>query len=365
MANVRIEQHFKISAELLRRHGLFSPEEVACTFEFEHGRFFFSVDQSNTTLKICLPEEVTASFVIPLNYAWLKKGCRHYLCCTRCYGNFNELHLVYDHWLCRRCSGGRISAKGPSPYERRVLRIERGRDRLLGLDGAGPARGRNRDKIAAALIADPLTARLHPDLMALLEAQARREISRKRKAAKLRHWPELTTAHALALGAPTAPPVMLAEAHDTGLIYIDGAWAPEVPSAADDGLGILEQHPSLDVRVLSRRWNQQRNVRWAHTLVWPEACGISEMLVVAELRAKSDPHLLVITQVRSMSKTTQKIGLCPVPAAGGGTRWFFICGLTGKRCELLSLRNEFFASPKAQRLVHQSQRGLVRGLGSA
>jgi hypothetical protein len=199
---------------------------------------------------------------------------------------------------------------------------------------------------------------LYPDIIPLLRAQARREIGRKRKAAKPRHWQELTTAHALGLGAAVPMPSIEGGSLTTGLLYIEGAQRPQTPSVADDEVGILEQHPALDVRVLSRRWKEALSGRWAHTLEWPDDRGIAEMVVAVELEDPEGPHSLVITRLRGGAKTIQKIGLCPMPAEAGGTRWFFLCGPTGRRCEVLSLRNKFFASPKAQRLVHQSQRSL-------
>jgi hypothetical protein len=157
---------------------------------------------------------------------------------------------------------------------------------------------------------------------------------------------------------PTTPPQTDRAHLETSVLYIDGALEPYSPSLEGEDLAMIERHASLDIRVLSKVWKKARQKRWAHTLEWPSALQISEMDIFIEAEDEADPHVLVVTQPKNMSRTVQKIRLRPQATASGGTRWFFICGLSGKPCELLYLRNGFFASSQALRLVHQSQRAL-------
>jgi hypothetical protein len=194
----------------------------------------------------------------------------------------------------------------------------------------------------------------------VLEKQKGREKARKREGRETQHDPELCTAEALARGTPTTPPQSVHPRLETSALYIDGALEPYPPSLKGEDLGIVERHASLDIRILSKVWKKTGQKRWGHTLEWPPALRISEMDISIELEDEADPHMLVVKQPKSMSKTVQKIRLRSQATASGGTRWFFICGLSGKPCELLYLRNGFFASSQAQRLVHQSQRALPR-----
>lgn len=289
--------------------------------------------------------------MIKLKNKQVEFGYRTYLCCPECHRSFEELHHVGGMWTCRMCAGGLIITSGPSKANRHYSKLAALRARLLGLDGKGPARGMNRQRIIGELQRTPFVDRLYSDLAPVFEAAIKKERGRRRRSLP-RLRPGLNTRDALAVGSRlTVLPALPAPESHTRLHLCGSATSESMLPPAQ--VGIIEHFPSLDIRLIAKAWQPDSEGRWAHTLVWRAGSG-GTMLLLADLDSRLGPHLRVAHE-GSSGRVVQLIKL-ELRASGQGNRWYMLCPLTGRWCDLLSFRNGFFASPTAQRLVHQSQR---------
>src|SRR5436190_506250 len=80
-------------------------------------------------------------------------------------------------------------------------------------------------------------------------------------------------------------------------------------------------------------------------------------LLIADFRDALEPFLVLdIGREGTSSFRRQLIPLVATNPGTKGTRWYLQCPVTHKRGDYLLLRNGLFASAKAHRLVHRSQR---------
>lgn len=139
------------------------------------------------------------------------------------------------------------------------------------------------------------------------------------------------------------------------LAIIGGAKVEPLDRAALSSRALikLERCPALDARVLSRIW--AGGGASLTTLVWPAGMeDATQFLLAADFSDASAPS----------------VGLCRLSPGGPGFQsltveaagpykpgnWVFRCPVLGTRHDVLFLRDGQFASAKAQRLVHASQR---------
>src|SRR5579871_764134 len=123
--------------------------------------------------------------------------------------------------------------------------------------------------------------------------------------------------------------------------------------------GALEDHETIDVRVLQRRGLLRPGEATAWTMYWaPQGFPEGGGYLVADLRQPTTPHLRVVYVDRSQ-RTGQVIGLRD-PASSRRRRWMFIDPASLEPCEVLALRGGLFARRQSQRLVNASQ---IRGRG--
>ena len=120
-------------------------------------------------------------------------------------------------------------------------------------------------------------------------------------------------------------------------------------------LGVLEDHPTIDIRALHRRGKLQDGELTAWAMRW--APDPSALVVYAAADMRSDTMAFLRLAWSDGAPRRQVIGLWP-PATDG--RWSFRDPASGERCHVLALRGSCFGSRQSQHLVNRSQIGANR-----
>lgn len=115
--------------------------------------------------------------------------------------------------------------------------------------------------------------------------------------------------------------------------------------------GAVEQFPVIDLRVLKRAGLLKPGECTYDTLRWRnQDLEQLEARIFVDL---SNDGTASIRMAGDIAKQRAVIEL--VPCAYGGKRCYFLCPLTGARCEQLFLVDGIFGSRKAHRLTYASQ----------
>ena len=229
--------------------------------------------------------------------------------------------------------------------------------RLLGLEGFGRARGQNRERLIAKALEVPLATRIVPGLDTIAHEQEQR--ARRRAQAphrSKRKTSAYSTEAALARGATEAPSTGRNTPQQLIAYIRTRAFQDSDPEAVRSRPPkLLEQVAALDARELSRQWTGKPS--WQGVLMWPPEVmeGAEKFVIVADL---SDPETASVGLRGFGSDGQARLHLLNVAPAGPNkpTSWVFICPILGSRHDVLFLRDGLFASARAQRLVHASQR---------
>jgi len=119
--------------------------------------------------------------------------------------------------------------------------------------------------------------------------------------------------------------------------------------------GAVEQHPSIDLRILRRAGLLRPGECTYTTLNWgnqaPEALSAR---IFIDLSDADDASMRIISSAR-YGAITERVAIECVPCPYGGVRSYFLCPLVGVRCEQLFRVDSVFASRKAHRLTYASQ----------
>ena len=354
--DVHFEGHPRISMGLLRRHGMFVSEVNELTLKIGEVIVFarYSREHDNLILT-CRSNDCDRQKWIELDYAKLKFGYRRYFLCPLTQKRASEIHLVDGKFGCRQAHA-RLSAKNGSPAQRIEMRIDRWRAQLLGVKGYARARGQTRTRIIEKLRPIPLILDRFPELEPVFYEERCRALGEaRRKARASARADALSMASALSAGRP----LKIAEALKEHSRVPAEMWLESTPKPSGNLLeaapAVLEAHAALDVRALAAVGLGRTKLE-AHGLLWLLADGteIARAVLVVDFREGVQPFLAL----RSLSTQdgdvpAQIIRLAPSATTG---RWFLECPILGKRCDILYLRGHCFASAKANRLVHRSQR---------
>lgn len=350
---VSIETHLKVSMSLLRTNEVIGAER---SFWFDIGYREVKIlhDDLDNSVNFSWNEgEKCVSIDVGIDIARLSYGSRCYFRCSCCRARCEEIHLLGGQGSCRSCLRGRISVKGPSQHDRRLERLSNYRDRLLGVDGRAPPRGSNRQRIVDALLADPATTRLFPELIGKLGAEKRARHRGARRALREQSPSRMAFIQALETGKSLEILPWVGKRR-----WSEAEEVPLSDGGAKLNIGIAEHHAAIDIRPICSALRARSDGLWAHSLIWPPQLDVPAMTIVAELTSKDTGHLLVATIDQSPPQM-QRIRL-EAWRSGPGRRWFMICGHTGARSMMLYFRNGVFASARHQRLVHASQRLAVQ-----
>ena len=282
-----------------------------------------------------------------------KDGPRRYFVCpakgTRC----RELHFYKGRFVSRRAVPG-LNPDKPSVTHRREVKLIRMRERLLGLDGKAPARGEVRDRILATFQQIPFVLIQWPDLKPLFEAQDQMRQRRRRRIARREYTTDAQDTR-LALwdgGRAGLKYNLVGYLSHSPSEYLETA-APQKDRFLNAPLERIDGRPSLDLRVLAKKWVIDDTATWSSPILWPSLWG----LLIVDFRDPAQPFLWLGSLQTPQGRQLPEQIIRLVPSAHKG-RWYMECPLSGRRCEILFFRDGVFASPKAARLVHGSQRSL-------
>ncbi|MXP30158.1 hypothetical protein GRI58_15215 [Porphyrobacter algicida] len=115
--------------------------------------------------------------------------------------------------------------------------------------------------------------------------------------------------------------------------------------------GAVEQFPVIDLRVLKRAGLLKPGECTYDTLCWRnQDLDALEGRIFVDLSDSDDASIRIAGDVPN-----QRAAIDCVPCPFGGYRCYFLCPLTGTRCEQLFLVDGIFASRKAHRLTYASQ----------
>lgn len=119
--------------------------------------------------------------------------------------------------------------------------------------------------------------------------------------------------------------------------------------------GAVEQYPCIDLRVLRRAGLLRAGECTYTTLHWedqaPEALSAR---IFVDLSNSDDASMRIITSAH-YGGITERVPIECVPCPYDGSRCYYLCPLTGRRCEQLFLVDAIFASRKAHSLTYASQ----------
>lgn len=268
-----------------------------------------------------------------------------------------DLYLTRYGWVSAK-GGGLLRASNRSGrIGRQLVRLDRIRARLLGLDGTPKARGANRTRLLAELRSIPFGTWHIPEaefMVADYDHAKRLEAAKPYRSRRATSPRSTEAALEAGLSDPflgsdsTMAPFLLKEAASSHPSQLDNDALSKRP------LKVLESTAALDARVLSKLLSRDRP--WCGTLIWPAPAmeGATRFVLVADLKDRHDPRLAI--------KRTGPAGsswqILRVQRASDykPNNLVFICPVLGTRHDVMFLRDGFFASPKAQRLIHRSQR---------
>ena len=115
--------------------------------------------------------------------------------------------------------------------------------------------------------------------------------------------------------------------------------------------GAVEQFPVIDLRVLKRAGLLKPGECTYDTLHWRnQDLEALEVRIFVDLSDEGDASIRMAGDV-----TLQRAAIECVACPFGGYRCYFLCPLSGTRCEQLFLVDGIFASRKAHRLTYASQ----------
>ena len=120
-------------------------------------------------------------------------------------------------------------------------------------------------------------------------------------------------------------------------------------------IGDIEDALALDIRVLRRLGVARPGECVIDTICWSTG---AHQRPTARLRIDlSDGARCTMTITAEMPEDamTQRIMIDVVPSGLGGVRYYFLCPVTGHRCEVLYYADARFASRQAHRLTYASQ----------
>lgn len=121
--------------------------------------------------------------------------------------------------------------------------------------------------------------------------------------------------------------------------------------------GTIDAALRLDIRVMRRQGFLKvgcitsGSQRWTRVATGEETGSVSVSINLAE----PEQGRLTVDFLLNGERRSQVIHLESIPMRYGGRRFYFVCPLSGQRCEVLPLAKGLFASRKAHRFAYQSQ----------
>jgi hypothetical protein len=352
----------KIEIRVLKRLGLFDPNHAVteCGVESNGHKFLITCRPVLRRLWVSYSYHGKLRRVeIELDQAKLRNGDRIYFYDPSTGERTSTLYLVGDQLASLKTLGLRTVSRRGREAERLQAQIDTIRDRLEGREGFGKARGARRERLVEQL-AGLTSASLHKPLE-VMALEHRRHVRAKRPWRSRQGEGPTSTVRALAAGdaATLESERELFEAivAPTLAVFLS-ATGPDrcAPTDPDSPILIVEDQPALDLRALGRHWDLTKaSLHWAK-LVWPSNLmgGARHFLLVLDMT--TPPPLLLVQRFHDAEPVSSQTIMLVKSASSVAPRWQMVCPASGAHCDILYLRDGRFASAKAQRLTHRSQR---------
>lgn len=284
-------------------------------------------------------------------------GYKYYLLCNLTGKPVTTLYLSGDRFRSRHSLQAPYASQAGQATRDQYEADALGR-RMLGKDGRGPARGNNRDRLLQALLAlEGRGALLEPDVQVVVAKQLARAAQPSRKPRTPRN--EVSTAMAVRLRRRKgyhSPSLIIGGMLDQ-IRWIRLRPPAEPAGAVLDGpIRSIERYPRLSLQELTQLMPKDSVEIWAEALRWEtDTLGQPLEVRIAIDRQTGRRFALVWSYLGDGERQEQVLEI----AAGAqkNPRRYFVCPVTGTRAETLYYRDGRFASAKAQRLIHSSQRG--------
>ena len=222
------------------------------------------------------------------------------------------------------------------------LRLLRKIDRLLGCDGRGPARGRNRVKLLRSIrrpvwlrLADPLKAAALDEAFARFERSEVRAINAFRRKQVRGDTVLMRALASEPVSGPRDRPAVLAEMQE------------EKAGRRELALAFADDFPVLSIAAITAAAMMTSNAVTVLTLNISET---ENYVVECHLEEPGASFVFIRPKSHAAGQTI------PLHFDARCKRWSLICPVTAKRSRILYLRDGLFASASGNRLVYQSQR---------
>lgn len=119
--------------------------------------------------------------------------------------------------------------------------------------------------------------------------------------------------------------------------------------------GAVEATLRLDLRQLRRRGFIRPNASVSGTWSWTCGGEPSGSIGVSVMVSDGSEGEAVLNYAVNGEPKVQRVRLVSTVCRYGGRRWYFVCPVDGRRCEVLCFARGGFASRQAQRLTYYSQ----------
>ncbi len=266
-----------------------------------------------------------------------------------------DLCLYKERWASTVGHRLPVAIRSSNRLGRRQAKLEDVKNRLLGLEGTPKARGSNRRALVAAARKIPLALKMAPELYPIVKAVDDEESLETARAHRSRRQDgPFSTEAAIRRGASLGIHESDAQARTLlRLIPMRPVEQLDHTVLRQRPLRRLEGAATLNARVMGRLWD--KTGAWMSVLAWPASAmeGFKHWELATDF---SDPAgQLLIRGAGLQRSSVQVIQTLPAGAYKPNNR-VFVCPVLGTRHDVLYLRDGLFASAKAQRLIHASQR---------
>lgn len=119
--------------------------------------------------------------------------------------------------------------------------------------------------------------------------------------------------------------------------------------------GAVEQYPAIDLRVLKRAGLLTVGQCTYTAFHWGnQTLEALSVRIFIDLSDAGDTSMRIVT-CEDHGAMAHRVAIECVPCPYGGVRYYFLCPLTGVRCEQLFFADGIFASRKTHKLTYASQ----------
>ncbi len=269
---------------------------------------------------------------------------RHYFICSVTGKRCSHLFLYRGHFVSKGACHGR-NRWNSSRRQRRAQRIWDAYDQLVGAQGYRAATGMRRQRLILFLRTEPFIGAWFPDLLDIFWEEDKKRAQRLKRVLRSNlHRQSVHAAHATDYPRPLTD-AEIAACLSSRLEPPSPSFEAPVPRELP--IAFREDHMVLNISALARAAEPREGEARGYLVRW--ASG-RHAKVVFDLRKSNQPQLIIYPDPLPTGWRPQVLELVR------GGRWYMKCPILGTRHDLFFYREGKFASPRANRLVHRSQR---------